>query len=341
MPKNLYKQKFRESWLNKPDFVEWIERDANDSNKAYCKLCKSTITAKKMRNGDGPAPFNFGDNGCASEWKKRLRGFDIYAKAMNITKATEKLNWMLHYAGPKIQEVFSSLPEDEEEHKTQGPFASGYVFKSNAYTKAVNRLNKFFEPKQNQPFERHVFRQMRQKEPFNMFLVRLREQGGRCNFHEQMDENICDQIISGCYSDTLRHKVLERGDGDMNKIIRMAQSLESALKGQEYFRKHEVSTADGLQQVLVEEENANSRYATLCRSAKDLILDGNGRKLIEMCESFKLTVLNGRTASDSTGDLTFLRGQASSTIDYCLIEGKWLDAVVDMETTLLIICPEE
>ncbi|KAL7723505.1 hypothetical protein ACLKA6_008476, partial [Drosophila palustris] len=182
----------------------------------------------KMRNGDGPAPFNFGDNGCASEWKKRLRGLTI-AKAINITKATEKLNWMLHYAGPKIQEVFSSLPEDEEEHKTQG-----------------------------------------------------------------------------------------------------------------------------LQQVLVEEENSNSRYATLCRSAKDLILDGNGRKLIEMCESFKLTVLNGRTASDSTGDLTFLRGQASSTIDYCLIEGKWLDAVVDMEvkpeifsdhlpitTTLLIICPEE
>ncbi|KAL7726364.1 hypothetical protein ACLKA6_001581 [Drosophila palustris] len=73
----------------------------------------------KMRNGDGPAPFDFGDDGCASEWRKWLRGFDIYAKAMNIIKATEQLNWMLHYAGPKIQEVFSSLPEDEEEHKTQ------------------------------------------------------------------------------------------------------------------------------------------------------------------------------------------------------------------------------
>ncbi|KAM8707647.1 hypothetical protein ACLKA7_014733 [Drosophila subpalustris] len=200
-----------------------------------------------MRNGDGPAPFDFGDDGCASEWKKWLRGYDIYAKAMNFTKGTEKLNWMLHYAGPKIQAVFSSLPEDEEEHKTQGPFASGYVFKSNAYTKAVNRLNKFFEPKQNQAFERHVFRQMRQKEkePFNMFLVRLREQGERCNFQEQTDENICDQIISGCNSDTLRRKVLERGDGDLNKIIRMAQSLESALKEQEYFQKHEVSRADG------------------------------------------------------------------------------------------------
>ncbi|KAL7739239.1 hypothetical protein ACLKA6_008715 [Drosophila palustris] len=78
----------------------------------------------KMRNGDGPAPFDFGDDGCASEWKKWLRGYDIYAKAMNFTKGTEKLNWMLHYAGPKIQAVFSSLPEDEEEHKTQGPFAN-------------------------------------------------------------------------------------------------------------------------------------------------------------------------------------------------------------------------
>ncbi|KAL7723581.1 hypothetical protein ACLKA6_000418 [Drosophila palustris] len=110
-------------------------------------LASMLLLQIKMRNGDGPAPFDFRDDDGASEWKNWLRGFDIYAKAMKITKGIEKLNWMLHYAGPKIQAVFSSLPEDEEERKPQGPFASGYVFKNNANTKAVNRLNKFFEPK--------------------------------------------------------------------------------------------------------------------------------------------------------------------------------------------------
>ncbi|KAM8714817.1 hypothetical protein ACLKA7_001220 [Drosophila subpalustris] len=89
------------------------------------------FSREKMRNGDGPAPFDFGDDGCASEWKNWLRGFDMYAKAMKITKGIEKLNWMLHYAGPKIQAVFSSLPEDEEERKTQDGRRSATIQRKN------------------------------------------------------------------------------------------------------------------------------------------------------------------------------------------------------------------
>lgn len=44
------------------------------------------------------------------------------------------MNWMLHYAGPRVQNVFYTLPEqtkDEEasneEVKSCGPLAAGYV----------------------------------------------------------------------------------------------------------------------------------------------------------------------------------------------------------------------
>lgn len=182
-----------------------------------------------MRNGDGPAPFDFKpDDNCAHDWKKWLRSFEIYAQANALKLAKEKLNWMLHYAGPKVQEVFYTLPE-KNDGVQRGPLASGYVSQLNKYEEAIDRLNGFFEPKRNVSYERHVFRQLRQNkhERFDMFLLRLREQADRCNFGEQLDDNLRDQITSGCFSDVLRRKILERGDANLEKIVKMAQIIET------------------------------------------------------------------------------------------------------------------
>lgn len=104
-----------------------------------------------------------------------MRGFEIYAQANAIDKASDKLNCMLHYTGQKVQLVFNALPEIETD---EGPFLSVYVFPRNEYYDALEKLNGFFEPKQNVSFERHLFRQQRQSkgERFDIFLMRLREQ---------------------------------------------------------------------------------------------------------------------------------------------------------------------
>ncbi|KAL7742914.1 hypothetical protein ACLKA6_002064 [Drosophila palustris] len=46
MPKEVYKQKFRESWLLEPNLKNWICRDPRDPDKAYCKYCKCSLNAK-------------------------------------------------------------------------------------------------------------------------------------------------------------------------------------------------------------------------------------------------------------------------------------------------------
>lgn len=190
---------------------------------------------------DGPAPFDFkSDENCGYDWKKWLRGFEIYAQANAIKKAKDKLNWMLHYAGPKVQSIFDTLPETIKlDEQQKGPYLSGYVFSRNEYDDAIGKLNGFFEPKQNISYERHVFRQQKQKknERFDMFLVRLREQADRCNFGDQLDDNIRDQITSGCHSDVLRRKILERGDANLGNIIKLAQVLEVVSKQQEIYGK--------------------------------------------------------------------------------------------------------
>lgn len=45
-PRFNYKQKLRDSWLQKEEFKNWIRKDNSDDTKAYCSYCKSSITAK-------------------------------------------------------------------------------------------------------------------------------------------------------------------------------------------------------------------------------------------------------------------------------------------------------
>lgn len=199
---------------------------------------------RRMRVTDGPLPFEFKtDDNCGNEWKVWLRGFEIFAQANSMNDAREKLNWMLHYAGLKVQTVYYALPEKEVELNSKeirkGPLASGYVkFQSdNEYDEAIKNLNNFFEPKQNVSYERHVFRQLKQNktERIDMFMMRLREQADRCDFEDQLDENLRDQVISGCYSDLLRRKILERGSQNLDKIIEMARIREAVAKQQKSF----------------------------------------------------------------------------------------------------------
>lgn len=78
--------------------------------------------------------------------------------------------------------------------------------------------------------------------------------------------------------------------------------------------------------------------ASICdeRSACDTTVDSKGRKFIEMCETIGLTLLNGRMPSDKNGNFTFIRGTSCSTIDYCLIRGRWLDCVDDLSVEELV-----
>ncbi|XP_055907465.1 uncharacterized protein LOC129942508 [Eupeodes corollae] len=85
----------------------------------------------------------------------------------------------------------------------------------------------------------------------------------------------------------------------------------------------------GNSQILNEEPEFLPDSIKNVRSATDEVLDGNGKKLVEMCESIGLTLLNGRTNGDTNGNFTFIRGTACSTIDYCLAKGIWLKYIAD------------
>jgi len=71
------------------------------------------------------------------------------------------------------------------------------------------------------------------------------------------------------------------------------------------------------------------------RKAKDNVVDGKGKKLIELCETFGFSALNGRCTGDEDGEFTFLRGNSQTTIDYCLASTWWLERVTHLQVEQL------
>ncbi|XP_037959929.1 uncharacterized protein LOC119689217 [Teleopsis dalmanni] len=67
--------------------------------------------------------------------------------------------------------------------------------------------------------------------------------------------------------------------------------------------------------------------AKLQRNANALTLDRNGKKLIQLFNALGLTVMNGRISDDLEGEITFVRGGATSTIDYCVLKGFFLNII--------------
>jgi hypothetical protein len=176
------------------------------------------MAAKLSTGVHGLGPFDCSDSsGIAAKWERWLRAFELFGKG--ITNHGQKKALFLHTAGMSVQDIFFTLPEE-----TEG---------TNVFVKAISALNKHFKPQANVSYERLVFRETKQSvsETVEQYITRLRQKAHTCEFGETCEEQIRDQVISGCISHNLRLKLLQKG-GDLNltQLRDMARAMENAEK---------------------------------------------------------------------------------------------------------------
>ena len=132
-------------------------------------------------------------------WKEEL---DYYIAAANITNDKQKRNLLLHLAGPKVQKIFKTLREPEEER----------TFKS-----ASDALDGYFLPKKSVFYERFIFGEAVQEphESIDQFATRLRNLSDHCQF-ENVDDAVRYQLVKACLSTKLKKFALREGsrEGD-------------------------------------------------------------------------------------------------------------------------------
>ncbi|KAG7303117.1 hypothetical protein JYU34_013146 [Plutella xylostella] len=162
-----------------------------------------------------------------ARWQRWKRALYIFLDASGTEKSEVKRAKLLHFGGFDLQEIYYNIPGANAE-----PDNDVDVFKV-----AIEKLDAYFAPKQSKIYERHVFRLMKQEtgEKFEKFVVRLRQQAEKCQFHDS-NENIMDQIAEKCSNIELRKKILKTGDAiTLDQIIMEANTLESVDKQLEEF----------------------------------------------------------------------------------------------------------
>ena len=186
-------------------------------------------------------------HGLSQRWKRWKRAFNLYVSGKGVTNDLQKRSLLLHVAGMEVQEVYFTLVGED----TIATFQD-----------TLKVLDDYFIPKANVPFERHLFRQIAQEnsETVDQFVCRLRQRSVSCDFGEQEDDYIRDQVIDKCCSSHMRRKFLEKeGTLTLEDLLRIARSQEAVDRQMKVM----VSSA-GADQVNVVGGNKRSARSRVC-----------------------------------------------------------------------------
>ena len=154
-------------------------------------------------------------NGVLQRWERWKSTFNLCLVGRGVTVDVQRKAILLHVAGFDVQEIYYTLvgPEDDKD-----------------YEGTMKVLDDYFIPKINVSFERHLFRQISRKndETTDQFVCRLRQQASSCEFRENEDDYIRDQLIDKCYSNNLRCKFLEKtGEVKLENLLVTARAQEA------------------------------------------------------------------------------------------------------------------
>ena len=152
-------------------------------------------------------------NTTSQRWKRWVSSFELCIAASAVTCDTQKRALLLHCAGPNVQDIFGTLSNTGSE-----------------YAIALSKLNMYFTPIVNVPYTRHVFRQMKQNEGETIlqFVTRLRIVANDCDYGNNRDDFVRDQVIEKCLQKSLRVKFLSERGITLSKLLEMSQAHESA-----------------------------------------------------------------------------------------------------------------
>lgn len=149
----------------------------------------------------------------ATRWKKWKDQLENLLVALNISDKKLRKAILLHYAGEKVHDIFTTLTlaQDEED----------------PYKQALDALDAYFVPKRNKEYDIYKFRQSKQEtgETIDTFHTRLRKLAETCEF-ENIDNEIKSQIIQSCSSTRLRKRALRESEIDLKQLLLLVRSFE-------------------------------------------------------------------------------------------------------------------
>lgn len=152
----------------------------------------------------------------ALRWEKWREHFDAYLTWKDVDDHEEKFKSLMLFGGPDVRKIISKIQIDED-----------HVL-GNRYQIATRMLDEYFVPRMSKAYERQKFRQMLpgSNEKLDTFIIRLKKQATYCDFGDQTDNMLVDQVIATTKNIQLRRKFLEK-DYTLDQVLTLGRTHES------------------------------------------------------------------------------------------------------------------
>lgn len=146
-------------------------------------------------------------------WLRWVESFELIAGLAKYEE--DKLNWMLAYAGPEVQQILKYAAEADL------PLVMA------PYTRAIKKLSNHFASKATPFMNEQALLSCKQlkTEAFNEYLVKVQEAAARCDLKEKTDQAVLHQLARGSFYEKVREKCSEVSD--LQKAINFALTHEN------------------------------------------------------------------------------------------------------------------
>ena len=147
----------------------------------------------------------------AQRWTKWVKQFELYVIASGVTDADQKRALFLHMAGPDIQDIYDTLS------------ASG-----DTYELAQSKINTYFEPTKDTPWERLQFRRTLPipQETVHEYVIRLQQKAKYCEFGDDAKNQIRDQVVDKWGDTRVKQKWCSETGLTLDKLLEIARSFD-------------------------------------------------------------------------------------------------------------------
>lgn len=161
--------------------------------------------------------LNMNDGNISENWRRFKRNFDIFSTAIGLDEKTDvvKINTFLNAIGPNAVDVYDTFNLTQMERTT--------------YVNVIAAFEDFCKAQKNTVYEIYIFNQRNQREgePFDSYLMEIKQLVKTCEFGEKETEMLRDRIVVGIIDKQLQTRLLETKELTYEKAIEKCRASEA------------------------------------------------------------------------------------------------------------------
>ena len=206
-----------------------------------------------LLNATVPIPFLPEPGIPKLQWKQWLRTFNSYLLAIDGLEFApiRKVAILYNCLGSEGQRIFDHLPTISSSGDQQW----------DAFTEAVQRLQKHFQGDLSIIVERHKFftRRQLQEESIDTFVAELRILAATCEFDGPLEKYLRDQIAVNCWDKRIQEKILCSRNPTLQETLEIARGIERSVMASKELLKN--TAIENVQAVHSVHKPTSSAYA--------------------------------------------------------------------------------